>query len=102
MENLIKLPQRFWEPPKGHIRICLLSEQIHIARVEPLRFLEVSLAAVPLALPARDIGKPFRNAAAIGQKVTCLLKVTHCSVVILQARIIVTSLSQYGLPETRL
>src|SRR5215475_15110090 len=99
MENLIKLPQRFWEPPKCNIGICLLSEQVDVARIQLLSFLEVNLAAVPLALPPRDIGQPFRNAAAIGQKLACLLKITHCSVVILQAGIIVTSLGQYGLPE---
>ena len=77
----------------------MLGEQINIARVEPLGFVEVRLAPVPLASPARDIGQRFRNPAAIGQELTCLLKVTHRGVVILQAGIVVISLGQYGLAE---
>ena len=77
----------------------VLGEQANVARIEPLGFVEVSLAPVPLALPARDIGQRFRNPAAIRQELACLLKVTHCSVVILQAGVVVISLSQYGLAE---
>ena len=61
----------------------MLGEQVNVARIEPLGFVEVGLAPVPLASPPRDISQRFRNLAAIGQKLTCLLKVTHRGVVIL-------------------
>ena len=102
IENLIKLSQCFWETTKSDIGNRVLGEQIDVARVEPLGFVEVRLAPVPLASPPRDIGQRFRNPAAIRQKLTCLLKVTHCGVVILQAGVVVRSLSQYGLAEIRL
>ena len=60
----------------------VLGEQVGVARVEPLGFVEVGFAPVPLASPPRDIGQRFRNPAAIGQKRSCLLKVTHRRVVI--------------------
>ena len=77
----------------------MLSEQVNVARVEPLGFVEVRLAPVPLASPSRDIGQRLRNPAAIGQELTCLLKVTHRGVVILQAGVVIISLGQYGLAE---
>ena len=61
----------------------MLGEEVNVARVEPLGFVEVRFAPVPLAAPPCDIGQQFRNPAAIGQELTCLLKVTHCSIVIL-------------------
>src|SRR5438874_12958958 len=77
----------------------MLGEQVTVARVEPLGLIEVRFAPVPLASPPRDIGQRFRNLAAIRQELTCLLKVTHCGVVILQTGVVVKSLAQYSLPE---
>ncbi len=61
----------------------VLAEQVNVARVEPLGFVKVGFALVPLASPPRDIGQRFRNLTAIGQKRSRLLKVTHRGVVIL-------------------
>ena len=61
----------------------MLGENVGVARVEPLGFVKVGLAFVPLASPSLDIGQRFRNQAAIWKKLTCLLKVTHRRVVIL-------------------
>src|SRR6266513_3867398 len=82
IENLIELSQRFGETTKTDIGIRVLGEQVNVARVEPLSFDEVRLAPVPLASPPCDISERLRNPAAIGQKLTCLLKVTHRAVVI--------------------
>src|SRR5207249_8586199 len=73
--------------------------QRNIARVEPLSFVEVGLAPVPLTSPACDVGQRFRNLAAIRQRLTCLLKVTHRGVVIFQACVVVISPGHYGLAE---
>ena len=54
IENLIKLSQRFGETTKVDIGKRALRECVHVAWVEPLRFVEVRLTLVPLALPARD------------------------------------------------
>src|SRR5207249_8999573 len=83
IENLIKLSHRFWVTTKKSIGTRVLGEQVNVARVEPLSVVEIRLAPVPLASPALYIGQSFRNPAAIGQELTCLLKVTHCGVVIL-------------------
>src|SRR5436309_12942561 len=72
---------------------------MRVARVEPLGFVEVRLAPVPLALSPCNIGQRFRNPAIIGQKLTCLLKVTQRGVVILQASVVVIALGQYCLPQ---
>src|SRR5438132_14030173 len=77
----------------------MLSEQGNVARVEPLSFVEVGLAPVPLTSPARDVSQRFRNLAAIRQKLTCLLKVTHRGIVIFQAAVVVISPGQYSLAE---
>ena len=61
----------------------MLAEHVNVARVEPLDFVEVGLAPVPLVSPTRDIGQRLRNPAAIGQERTCLLKVMRRCVVIL-------------------
>ena len=61
----------------------MLGEKGDITRVKPLGLVEVSLALVPLASSARDIGQRFGNPAVIGQNLTRLLKVTHSGVVIL-------------------
>ena len=68
IENLIKLSQCFGETTKPDIGKRVLGEQVNVARVEPLGFVEVGLAPVPLASPPRDIGQRFRNPAAIGQE----------------------------------
>src|SRR5438105_12250822 len=99
IEHLIKLSQRFGETTNYHVRLCVLGEQRNIARVEPLSFVEVGLAPVPLTSPACNVGQRFRNLAAIRQKLTCLFKVTHRSLVILQAGVVVISLGNYGLAE---
>ena len=65
IENLIKLSQRFRETTKSDIASRLLGEEINIARVEPLRFVEVGFAPVPLASSPCDISQQFRNPAAI-------------------------------------
>jgi hypothetical protein len=51
IENLIKLSQRFGETTKQDIGSCVLVEQANVARVEPLGFVEIRLAPVPLAAP---------------------------------------------------
>ena len=56
IENLVKLSQRFGETTKVDIGKRVLGEQANVARVEPLGFVEVTLALVPLASPPRDIG----------------------------------------------
>jgi hypothetical protein len=45
----------------------VLGEQVNVARVEPLGFVEVRLAPVPLASPPRDIGQRFRNRLLFGR-----------------------------------
>src|SRR4029077_17518902 len=76
IENLIKFSQCFGETTKVYIGKRVLGEQVNVARVEPLGFVEIRLAPLPLASPPLDIGQRFRNLAAIGQERTCLLKVT--------------------------
>src|SRR5436190_5865140 len=61
--------------------------------------LKLTSALVPLASPSRDIGQRFRNLAAIGQERSCLFEVTHRSVVIYQAGVVVITLGQDGLAE---
>src|SRR5437870_12856384 len=78
IENLIKLSQRFGETTKLDIELCMLSEQVNVARIEPLGLVEIRLTPVPLASSPRDIGQRCRNLAAIREERTCLLKVTHC------------------------
>src|SRR5215510_9918616 len=80
----------------------MLGKQVYIARVEPLGFDEVRLAPIPLASPPCDVGQRFKNPAAIRQKLTCLLKIMHRGVVILQAKVVVSSLGQYGLAKVGL
>src|SRR5207244_3691222 len=77
IENLIQLSQRFGETTKTNIGKRVLGEEVNVARVETLGFVEERLAPVPLASPPRDIGQRFRNPAAIREELTCLLKVTH-------------------------
>src|SRR5215831_19798333 len=82
VENLIKLSQRFGETTKCRIRIRLVSKQPNVEWVKPLGFVKIGLAPVPFTLPPGNIGQEFRNPAAIRQERTCLLKVTHCGVII--------------------
>src|SRR5438552_4606438 len=82
IENLIKLSQRFGETTKVFVGERVLAQQRNVPRVKSFSFVEVRLAPVPLASPARDIGQHFRDPAAIRQELTRLLKVTHRSVVI--------------------
>src|SRR6266704_2620737 len=77
----------------------VLGEEVKVARVEPLGFVEVRLAPVPLASPPLQIGQRFKNPAAIWQELACLLKVTHRGVVILQAGVVVISLGMQSLAE---
>ena len=75
------------------------SEQAHIARVEPLGFVEVRLAPLPLPLTPGDKGERLRNPAAIGQELTCLLIVTHRRLEITQATVMVKALGHQGFAE---
>ena len=77
----------------------MLGQQRNIARVETLSFVEIGLAPLPLTSPPRDIGQRFGNLAAIRQELTCLLKVTHRSVVIFQTGVVIIPLGQYGFAE---
>src|SRR5438094_8857884 len=78
IQNLIKLPQRFRKTTKEFVGNRVLSEQVNVARVEPLGFVEIGFALVPLASPPHDIGQRFGNLATIRHELTCFLKVTHC------------------------
>src|SRR5438093_13167413 len=93
IENLLKFPHRFGKTTKRHIGNRVLGEYLNVARVESLGFVEVRLAAVPLALPPWDVGQRLRNLAAVWQELTRLLKVAHRAVVILQTGVVVISLS---------
>src|SRR5204862_8046571 len=99
IKYLIKLSQGFGKTTKGDIRNRVLAQQGNIARIEPLSFVEVGFAPLPLASPPCDIGQRLRNLAAIRQELTCLLKVMHRGVVIFQAGVVVVSLGQHGLAE---
>ena len=99
IENLIKLSQRLGETTKLDIAMRVLAEQVNVARVEPLGLVEIRLALVPLAAPARDRGQQRRNLAAIRQELTRLLKVTHRGVVILQTGVVVIALGKQRLAE---
>ena len=80
----------------------MLSKEANIARVKPLGFVEVRFAGVPLTAPSGDIGQRLGDAAVIGEELTCLLKITCRSVVILQAGVVVIALSHQRFAETRL
>src|SRR6266853_4741555 len=101
IENLIKLSQRFGKTTKRDIGNRVLGEQVDVARVEPLGFVEERLAPLPQAAPPCAIGQRFRNPAAIGQERTCLLIVTQGGVVILQAGVVIAH-GQYGLAKVGL
>jgi len=65
VKNLVKLLQRFVETTKRDIGNRPLGDQINVAGVEPLGFVEVGFAPVPLASPPCDISERLRNLAAI-------------------------------------
>src|SRR5437870_963379 len=67
IENLLKLPKRFRETPKGNIGICVFTQCFSVARAKPLSFIEVCLAPLPLAAPPHDISQRCRNLTAIRQ-----------------------------------
>ena len=67
VKNLIKLSQRFGETTESDIGNRVLGDQVNVARVEPLGFLEVCFAPVPLASPSSDIRQRLRNLTAIGK-----------------------------------
>src|SRR5262249_39867849 len=65
----------------------------------PLGFIEVRFASVPLALPTRDNSERCRNLTAIRQQPLRLFKITHRSVIILEAGIVIVSLRVQCLTE---
>src|SRR4029077_17130316 len=93
IKNLIKLSQCFPGATKSHIRHRVLGDEVCIARVEPLGFVEVRFALLPPATPSCDIGQRFWDAAVVRQDLTCLLKIMYRGVVILQATVVVVALS---------
>src|SRR6476469_4865804 len=68
IKNLIKLSQRLGKTTLKRIGIRVHAEQVDIAGVEPLGFVEIRLGPVPLPSPARDRGQRYRNTGAIGQE----------------------------------
>ena len=50
IENLVKLPQCFGKTTKADIGKRVLGEQVNIARVEPLGFVEIRLRSGPIGL----------------------------------------------------
>jgi hypothetical protein len=42
-ENLVKLSQRLGETTKLDTTLCMLSEEVNVARVEPLSLVEIRL-----------------------------------------------------------
>lgn len=102
IEDLIKLSQCFWETTKVDVGSRMLVDQINIAGVEPLRFVELQLASIPFTASPRNIGKRFRNLAAIRQELACLAKITYRGVVILQTSIVVISGRMQRFAEIRL
>jgi len=99
IENLIKLSHCFGETTKVHIGIRVLGKDFHVARVEPLGFVKVMFALLPLAASAFELGQRLRNPAAIRQERTGLLKVTRSGVVVLQAGVVVIALGMHGLAK---
>src|SRR5215468_82524 len=102
IENLIELLYRLGKTTKNNKRNRMLVEQVNIARIEPLRFVEMRLTLVPPASPACDISEELRNSTAIGQQLTRLLEITHGGVIILQAGVVIIALGEDGLAEIRL
>ena len=80
----------------------MLGDQLPVARVESLGFVEVRLAPVPLASPPSNVRQRSRNPTTIWQKLTCLLKVTRRGIVILQTGVVVKTLGIQSLAKVRL
>src|SRR4029077_17859380 len=80
---LSKLSQRRGKTTLNPMGGAVHGEEVDIAGVEALGFVEIRLDPVPLPSPPRDTGQRFRNLAAMWQALTCLLIVTHGGVVIL-------------------
>src|SRR5438876_4105417 len=94
VENLFKLSQGFGETTKADVGTRVLREQVNVAGVELLGFVEIGVALLPIASPPFDIGESLRNPTVIGQKAMCLLKVIHCGVVVLKAGVVIKALGQ--------
>src|SRR4030095_7111885 len=61
IENLIKFSQRFGETTYNDQGKGVLSKQVNIAWVEPLSFVEVGVAPVPVASGSLDISEGLKN-----------------------------------------
>src|SRR4029077_13618564 len=57
IKKLIKLSQRLGKTTKEDIGKRVLGEEVNVARVEPLGFVEIRLASIPLTSPPRNIGQ---------------------------------------------
>ena len=68
IENLIKLSAALPGNDGDLSRKRVLGEKDNVARVEPLGFVEVGLAPIPMTPSAFDIGQRLRNSAAVRQK----------------------------------
>ena len=77
----------------------MLREQVNIAWVEFLGVVKVRLALVPVAASAFDIRQGLGDTTVIGQKLICLLKVFHRSVVVLQTGVVIETHGKYGLAK---
>ena len=102
VKNLIKLSQRIGETTESDIGNRVLRAQVNVARVEPLRFVKVRFAPVPLAAPPFQIGQRLRNPTTIRQERTSLLKVANCGVVIPETGVVIIALRPNGLAKVRL
>src|ERR1700719_2862433 len=61
IKNLIKLSQRLGKTTLKPMGMRVHAEQVDIARVEPLGFVEIRIDPVPLPSPARNRGQRDRN-----------------------------------------
>ena len=77
----------------------MLREQVNVAWIELLGFVEVGLALVPIAAPSLDVRQRLRNPAAIRQKAIRLLEIIHRSGVVLQAGIVIKALGEHSLAK---
>ena len=102
LKNLIKLSQRIGKPAHCNVEKSMLGQERNVPRIESPGLLEISVGAIPLAFPARYVGKRFRNLAAIGKKLTRLLEVTDGRIVIFLAGIVILAFCQNSLAKIRL
>src|SRR6266481_3765833 len=82
IENLIKFSLRVGKTTKAHVGNRVLGEHGNVARVKPLSFVEVGFASLPLPSSPLEKSEGLRNATAVWQKRSRLLKVAHRGVVI--------------------